>query len=67
MNEFDKKNNENWFLGLLYHNPRDPNIWVEKRYGFGWTLNFAHDISWVIMTLLILVPIIVTFIIACFN
>ncbi len=28
--------------GVFYMNPQDPRLWVEKRIGVGWTLNFAH-------------------------
>jgi uncharacterized membrane protein len=31
-----------WYGGLLYSNPDDPALFVEKRYGLGWTLNFGH-------------------------
>jgi uncharacterized membrane protein len=35
-----------WKLGLFYFNPNDPAIWVEKRFGIGWTVNFAHPAGW---------------------
>jgi uncharacterized membrane protein len=31
-----------WYGGLFYSNPDDPALFVEKRYGLGWTLNFGH-------------------------
>ena len=40
--------------GLFYVNPDDPAIWVPKPLGLGWTLNFAHGSSWLIMGLLLL-------------
>ena len=40
--------------GLFYVNPDDPAIWVPKQLGLGWTLNFAHGASWLIMVLLLL-------------
>ena len=40
--------------GLFYVNPDDPRIWVPKQLGLGWTLNFAHRSSWLIMGLLLL-------------
>ena len=44
--------------GLLYVNPQDPRLWVEKRLGVGWTLNFAHPAAgWV--TLLLFLPVVV--------
>ncbi|WP_334074685.1 MULTISPECIES: DUF1648 domain-containing protein [Paenibacillus] len=38
-----------WKLGGLYYNPQDPSIFVEKRMGIGWTLNFAHPVGWIIL------------------
>ena len=35
------------YYGLVYHNPHDPKTWVSKRFGWGWTLNFASTGSWV--------------------
>jgi uncharacterized membrane protein len=31
-----------WYGGFFYSNPDDPALFVEKRYGIGWTLNFGH-------------------------
>lgn len=38
-----------WKLGGIYYNPQDPSIFVEKRMGIGWTLNFAHPAGWLIL------------------
>jgi uncharacterized membrane protein len=32
--------------GLIYYNPSDASVLVAKRYGWGWTLNFARPIAW---------------------
>lgn len=37
-----------WVLGLFYYNPEDPSFVVEKRFGIGWTNNWARPISWVL-------------------
>jgi uncharacterized membrane protein len=42
MSDFNTENDEFWKWGIMYNNPNDPTIWVEKRVGIGWTLNFAH-------------------------
>ena len=39
---------ECWRLGLLYYNPRDPALFVQKRVGFGYTFNFGNRLAWVI-------------------
>ncbi|MFJ7825764.1 DUF1648 domain-containing protein [Psychrobacillus sp. NPDC096623] len=38
-----------WKGGMFYINKNDPSIMVEKRFGVGWTLNFAHPISWIVL------------------
>jgi uncharacterized membrane protein len=38
-----------WKLGNIYFNPQDPSLWIEKRMGIGWTVNFARPMSWVIL------------------
>ncbi|HJV48108.1 MAG TPA: DUF5808 domain-containing protein [Geothrix sp.] len=42
--------------GLFYVNPADPRIWVPKRFGIGWTLNFGHGLSWFFLSLMLLIP-----------
>jgi uncharacterized membrane protein len=39
--------------GLFYVNPDDPRLWVEKRIGYGWTLNFARPAAYGVMALLV--------------
>ncbi|MGQ9729804.1 MAG: DUF1648 domain-containing protein [Candidatus Zipacnadales bacterium] len=45
-----------WIGGLIYYNKQDPTLWIEKRVGMGWTLNFAHPAAWAMMTVLLVVP-----------
>lgn len=47
---------EHYRLGVFYVNPEDPRLWVAKRLGVGWTLNFAQPAAYWIMALLLLVP-----------
>ncbi|MDR1713307.1 MAG: DUF5808 domain-containing protein [Coriobacteriales bacterium] len=45
-----------WKLGLFYCNRDDPALFVEKRFGIGWTSNFARPLNWVLITgLLVLI------------
>lgn len=46
-----------WKLGLFYFNWNDPAIFVEKRFGVGWTINFARPIAWIILLAIIALPI----------
>ncbi|KUO94793.1 DUF1648 domain-containing protein [Ferroacidibacillus organovorans] len=38
-----------WVLGVFYFNREDPRWLVEKRFGVGFTTNFAHPLSWVLL------------------
>jgi uncharacterized membrane protein len=31
-----------WYAGIFYINPDDPMVFVPRRHGFGWTVNFGH-------------------------
>lgn len=43
-----------WKLGSIYYNPNDPALFVEKRFGVGWTLNFANKKSVIILVVFII-------------
>ena len=47
-----------WKLGQFYFNPDDPTIFVEKRFGIGWTVNFGHPVSWIFLIGIIVVVVI---------
>lgn len=56
----------NWYGGVFYNNPDDPNPLVPRRYGFGWTVNFGHPLGKLFIAILIammLLPIVL----AIFN
>jgi uncharacterized membrane protein len=42
-----------WKWGLIYVNPADPLILVEKRFGVGYTLNFGNRWSWALLALVL--------------
>ncbi|RFF31728.1 DUF5808 domain-containing protein [Wenzhouxiangella sediminis] len=46
----DRSPDSAWKLGLIYFNPADPAMWVEKRFGVGFTLNFARPSAWFLLT-----------------
>ena len=45
---------EFWRGGVFYVNPDDPALFVPKRYGIGYTLNFGNRWSWFVMALILL-------------
>ena len=49
-----------WYGGFLYNNPDDPAMFVPKRFGLGWTLNFGHPRAKLfLITMLVLVLVLV--------
>lgn len=52
---------ERWKLGMFYFNPDDPALFVEKRFGIGYTLNLARGLSWVVLLLVLLLPLTLLF------
>lgn len=54
-----RDDDRNW-RGVFYYNPDDPELFVPKRYGLGWTINFGNPWGKVvagIMIAMILLPI----------
>jgi len=45
-----------WKAGLVYYNPEDSALWVPKRFGFGYSLNFGRPVSWLVLGLFLLLP-----------
>lgn len=66
MNEavMDLDEDQHWKLGQFYFNKDDSALFIEKRFGVGWTNNWARPMSWVLLLLIILlaiVPLFLTF------
>lgn len=45
----DRDDDQYWKLGQFYFNKEDPSLFLEKRFGVGWTNNGAHPLSWIIL------------------
>jgi uncharacterized membrane protein len=54
----DRTPDRYWKLGVFYFNPDDSAIVVEKRFGLGYSLNFARPTTWGIMALLLITPLV---------
>ena len=60
----DRMNDRYWKLGAIYVNPQDPSLFVERRFGVGWTMNFGN--RWgvigfvVLLVVIVLLPILIT-------
>jgi uncharacterized membrane protein len=42
-----------WKLGLIYVNRDDPAVFVEKRFGIGYTLNFGNPQAWAVLAVMV--------------
>ena len=45
----NRDDDRHWKLGQFYFNPDDPALFLEKRFGIGWTVNYARPMAWVIL------------------
>ncbi|WP_293787971.1 DUF5808 domain-containing protein [uncultured Pedobacter sp.] len=51
--DFEHENPENWKWGIFYFNKNDHRLIVPKRIKIlGWTFNFAHPLSYIIIALI---------------
>ena len=46
----------NWKAGLFYFAPEDPALFIEKRIGIGYDLNFGNPLAWVLLGFVLLIP-----------
>lgn len=51
----NRKDDRHWKYGSFYFNPDDPAIFVEKRFGIGFTINWARWQSYTVILLIIAV------------
>lgn len=47
----EHRNPNNWYVGIFYFAPKDPNVVVPKRRGSGSTVNFGRPLSYAILSL----------------
>jgi len=52
----DGSADRHWLGGMIYYNRDDPALFVEKRIGIGYDLNFGNPRSWLWLALLIVLP-----------
>jgi uncharacterized membrane protein len=43
-----------WYGGFFYYNPDDPAVFVPRRFGFGWTVNFCNPRGRMFMIVILL-------------
>ncbi len=67
--KFKKANNlqsspsddEHWKWGIFYFNKDNPDLFVEKKFGVGWTVNFARPGIWLFLIIITVVPLLPMF------
>lgn len=47
-----------WYAGFFYNNPDDPALFVPKRFGLGWTVNFGHLQGKLVLIGMLLLPLV---------
>jgi uncharacterized membrane protein len=45
----DRTPDDRWYLGSIYINAKDPAIFVQRRIGFGYTINMGNRLAWMLM------------------
>lgn len=60
--QIERDEDRYWKLGQFYFNKDDPSIFIEKRFGIGWTNNWAQPISWILLAVIIVIPFLILFI-----
>jgi uncharacterized membrane protein len=53
----DRCSDDRWKAGVFYFDPADPAPFAEKRFGVGYTLNFARPVAWLIIAAVFLPPV----------
>ncbi len=48
-----RSDDRHWHRGAFYANRGDPAIVVPKRLGVGWTVNFGHPVSWILLVAIV--------------
>lgn len=57
--DFQRDNPENWKWGIFYVNKKDSRFIVRKKEeSLGWTFNFAHPVSIVVLILILALPLV---------
>lgn len=52
----------NWIFGTFYNNPNDPSLFVQKRFGVGWTINIGSTKGKILFIAPFLLIILVSFV-----
>ena len=57
--DFYRDDDRYWYGGFFYNNPDDPALFVPKRYGMGWTVNFGNPKGRLFFIGTLLIPLVI--------
>ncbi|WP_318614282.1 DUF1648 domain-containing protein [Sporosarcina sp. YIM B06819] len=57
----DVDDDQYWKFGAIYVNKNDPSIFVEKRFGIGWTINFGQPLGYIILFVPLVLILVISF------
>ena len=57
----DVDDDEYWKFGIFYINRNDPSVFVEKRFGVGWTINYGNPIGYFVIFVPLLLILVISF------
>lgn len=66
-NASGREDDRHWKLGVFYFNPSDPALFIEKRFGVGWTINFGRPIAVTLFLGIILMVILLPLLLSMFS
>ena|SRR5689334_2810986 len=66
MDDVYRDDDQYWFGDFFYNNPDDSAMFVPKRYGFGWIMNFGNPRGKVFMIGMLLLPLLIALLSALF-
>lgn len=55
--QVDRMDDRYWLYGLFYVNRDDPSLLVQRRFGYGWTLNLGNIRSYIALAVVLAVPV----------
>lgn len=59
MKNNDKKEHNGYYF-IFYWNPKDKRVFVPKRWGYGWTINFANPFSILALFLIVVIILVIS-------
>lgn len=59
--ESEPSDDEHWKWGLFYYNKDNPELFIEKKFGIGWTVNFARPGIWIFLFIVVVLPLLPMF------